>query len=178
MSLVISNLRYADPQSMLIDMDVTKDGETFPFTYAADDSAPLSNEVRALLQVGSHPVEAYAEPVPDAASLRAYAAGARWRKETAGLAVGSFHVATDDRSKALIQGAYLQAQRDPAFTAQWKTASGSFVTITAAAIEAVALAVAAHIQACFAKEAEVVQAIDNHVIDSFAQIDAAFDALT
>ena len=71
--------------------------------------------------------------------------------------------------------AQLQAQRDPAFTAQWKTAAGAFATIGAAQIEAVALAVAAHIQVCFGKEAEVVQAIDNHVIDSFAQIDAAFE---
>mgnify|MGYP002782327663 CR=1 FL=1 len=178
MNTRISNLRYADPQGALIDMDVTRGDETFPFTYAPDDDAPLSNEVRALLQGGGYTIEAYAEPMPDAAALRAYAAVARWRNEIAGISVGGLNVATDDRSKALIQGAYLQAQRDVAFTAQWKTASGSFVTIGAAQIEAVALAVAAHIQACFAKEAEVAQGIDNHVIDSFAQIDAAFDALT
>jgi hypothetical protein len=178
MSASISNLRYADPHGVLIDMDVTRDGETFPFTYAPDDDAPLSNEVRALLHGGSYPIETYAEPMPDPATLRAYAEVARWRKETAGIYVGGFTVATDDRSKALIQGAYLQAQRDPAFTAQWKTAAGAFVTIGAAQIEAVALAVAAHIQACFAREAEVVQDIDNNVIDTFAQIDLAFDALT
>lgn len=177
MNLMISNLRYADPHGALIDINVNQGGETFPFTYAPDDDAPLSNEVRALLQSGSYPIEAYAEPVPDNVALRAYAAVARWRKETAGIAVGGLHVATDDRSKALIQGAYLQAQRDPAFAAQWKTAAGAFVTIGAAQIEAVALAVAAHIQACFAKEAEVVHDIDDDVIDSFAQIDAAFDAL-
>lgn len=178
MSTSISNLRYADTQSVLIDMDVTRDDQTFPFTYAPDDDAPLSNEVRALLQAGGYTIETYAEPMPDAAALHAYAAGARWRKETGGISVSGLNVATDDRSKALIQGAYLQAQRDPAFTALWKTAAGAFVTIGAAEIEAVALAVAAHIQACFGKEAEVVQAIDNHVIDSFAQIDAVFDALT
>lgn len=178
MSLVISNLRYADAQGALIDMDVTQGGETFPFTYMPDDDARLSNEVRALLQAGGHPIEAYAEPVPDAAALRAYAAVARWRKETGGMTVGGFTVATDDRSKALIQGAYLQAQRNPAFTAKWKTASDAFVTIGATEIEAVALAVAAHIQVCFAKEAEVVQDIEDDVIDTFAQIDAAFDALT
>jgi len=178
MNLVISNLRYADPQGVLIDMDVTRDDETFPFTYAPDDDAPMSNEVRALLQAGGYTIETYAEPMPNAAALRAYAAVARWYKETGGMTVGGFTVATDDRSKALIQGAYLQAQRNPAFTAQWKIASGSFVTIGAAEIETVALAVAAHIQACFAKEAEVVQAIDDDIIDSFAQIDAAFDALT
>jgi hypothetical protein len=173
MSIVIGNLRYADPHGMLIDMDVTHDGETFPFTYAPDDDAPLSNEVRALLQGSTFVVDAYAEPMPDVAALRAYAATARWRKENGGMTIGGLTVATDDRSKALIQGAYLQAQRDPAFTAQWKTASGSFVTIGATEI-----AVSAHIQACFAKEAQVAQDIDNHVIDSFAQINAAFDALT
>lgn len=178
MNIVIGNLRYADPNGILIDMNVTQGGETFPFTYMPDDDAPLSNEVRALLQGGSYPIEAYAEPIPDAAALRAYSATARWRKENGGMTIGGLTVATDDRSKALIQGAYLQAQRDPAFTAQWKTSSGSFVTISAAEIEAVALAVAAHIQACFAKEAEVVQAIDDDIIDSFAQIDDAFDALS
>lgn len=178
MSIVISNLRYVDSHGALIDMDVTRDDETFPFTYAPDDNAPFSNEVRALLQAGGYTIEAYAEPVPDAAALRAYAAVTRWRKEIAGISVGGLNVATDDRSKALIQGAYLQAQRDPAFTAQWKTAAGAFATIGAAQIEAVALAVAAHIQVCFTKEAEIVQNIDNDAIDSFAQIDSAFDALS
>jgi hypothetical protein len=178
MNISISNLRYADAQGGLIDMDVTRDDETFPFTYAPDDDAPMSNEVRALLQAGGYTIEAYAEPMPDAAALRAYAAVARWRKEIAGISVGGLTVATDDRSKALIQGAYLQAQRDAAFTAQWKTASGTFMSIGSADIEAIALAVASHIQACFAKEAEVVQDIDDDVIDTFAQIDAAFDALT
>jgi len=178
MNTRISNLRYADPQGALIDMDVTRGDETFPFTYAPDDDAPLSNEVRALLQAGGYTIETYAEPMPDAAALHAYAAVARWRKEIAGISVSGLNVATDDRSKALIQGAYLQAQRDPAFTAQWKTASGAFVTIGAAQIEAVAIAVAAHIQACFAKEAAVAADIDNQVIDTFTQIDAVFDALT
>ena len=178
MNTSISNLRYADTQGVLIDMDVTRDDETFPFTYAPDDHAPMSNEVRALLQAGGYTIEAYAEPMPDATALRAYAATARWRKENGGMTIGGLNVATDDRSKALIQGAYLQAQRDPAFTAQWKTASGSFVTIGATEIEAVAFAVAAHIQVCFAKEAEVVHDIDNDVIETFAQIDAAFEALT
>jgi hypothetical protein len=163
---------------VVIDMDVTQGDKTFPFTYAPDDDALLSTAIRALLQGGSHPIAAYAEPMPDADALRAYAAMARWRKEISGIAVGGLTVTTDDRSKALIQGAYLQSQRDPAFTAQWKTASGAFVTIGTADIEAVALAVATHIQACFAKEAEVVQDIDDDVIDTFAQIDAAFDALT
>ena len=69
MSASISNLRYADPHGVLIDMDVTRDGETFRFTYAPDDDAPLTNEVRALLRTGSHAIETYAEPIPDAAVL-------------------------------------------------------------------------------------------------------------
>jgi hypothetical protein len=47
------------------------------------------------------------------------------------------------------------------------------VTIGGAQIEAVALGIAAHIQACFAREGEVMQDIDNDVIDSFAQTDTA-----
>jgi hypothetical protein len=50
-------------------------------------------------------------------------------------------------------GAVVGAQIDPDAVIDWKMADGTFVKLDAAAITAVALAVRAHVQACFDNEA-------------------------
>lgn len=110
------------------------------------------------------------EPVDD---LPAYAAMRRWQKETAGIMVNSVPVATDDRSKMMLMGARLAAQADPDFTTQWKTPAG-FVTLDAATFIALSDAVLAHVDACFATEAAVLDDIAAGVITTAEQIDNAF----
>ncbi|MDU8502973.1 hypothetical protein RYB01_27840, partial [Pseudomonas syringae] len=53
-------------------------------------------------------------------SLLVYAADKRWRVETGGIVVGGMSVATDDRSKLMITGARVKADKDAAFTTNWK----------------------------------------------------------
>lgn len=115
--------------------------------------------------------EFHPPPAP-AVDLVAYAADRRWRAETAGIVVAGAAIATDRESQALIMGARLYAQATPAATFQFKTAGG-FVSLDAAQIEAVALAVAAHVQACFAVEAAVLAEIEAGNITTLSQVDGA-----
>lgn len=95
-------------------------------------------------------------PVPEVpladqkvAKLKA-AAEKRWRVETGGITISGIPVHTDDRSKLMITGARIKADADANFTTQWVTADGSIVPLTAAQIIAIADAVRAHVDACFA----------------------------
>mgnify|MGYP001055549073 CR=1 FL=1 len=119
----------------------------------------------------------FVAPEPAAVDLLAYAAQKRWEKEVGGTEVAGMPVFTDDRSKTLIMGARQAADADPAFTTQWKTAAGAFITLDAAMIMAISNAVLAHVAACFAREAAVIAAIEDETISSTAEIDSAFDAV-
>jgi predicted secreted protein len=120
-------------------------------------------------------IERYAEKYPDRVTVElpslpppleevkaaklAEIAAARWKAETGGVMVESMTIDTSRESQALVTGAALAATLDPDYTCQWKTAGG-FVTLTAAAVVAVAQAVRAHVQACFDREAELTVAVE------------------
>ncbi len=104
--------------------------------------------------VGPKP-EPEPEPEPDTPlDWPAMIAARRWQIEVAGIAVGGLTIATDDRSKLLINGAALEALLDPSYVMQWKTPDG-FVDLSADQVLAVARAVRAHVQSCFDREAEL-----------------------
>lgn len=93
------------------------------------------------------------------ANLRMRVAAKRFAIETGGIKVGGTDIKTDRDSQAMIMGALLFTQRNPAATISWKGVAG-FVDLTTAQIEAIADAVAAHVQACFAAERQHHQAIE------------------
>ncbi len=115
---------------------------------------------------------------PTVAELQAYASDKRWRKETGGITVGEITVSTDDRSKMMLMGARVHAASDPGFTTQWKTTDGSFAILDATTINALSAAVLAHVDACFAREAEVQAAILEGEVETTAAIDEAFADVT
>ena len=117
-------------------------------------------------------------PLAPLMDFRAYAAAARFDKETAGITVGNAPIATDRDSQAMITGMWATAQMNPAVSVQFKSAGGGFATINAAQIQSIAAAVSAHIQACFAAEGQVDAAITAGTITTTAQIDQAFAAIT
>ncbi len=117
-------------------------------------------------------------PPPTAEDLVAYAANARWIKETGGITVAGIPVATDDSSQGKITGAQAMVTLNPSFTTAWKGSNGSFTTLTATEITAIATAVGNHVAACFAAEEQVDAAITAGTITTTAQIDAAFAAVT
>jgi hypothetical protein len=94
-------------------------------------------------------------PEPD---YPAVIADRRYEAEVGGITLNGVHIDTDDRSKLLINGAALEATIDPAYVMQWKT-QGGFIELTAQQVIGIARAVRAHVQACFDREAELLEAL-------------------
>ncbi len=95
------------------------------------------------------------EPLPDWPAL---IASRRYDAETAGIDLNGMHIDTGRDSQALITGATVQAMLDPNYSLRWKTVAG-FVDLTAEQIIAVATAARGHVQACFNREAELLDAL-------------------
>ena len=133
---------------------VTQDGDT------ADEWAAVNAYAKA------HPEEVTEVTPPPAPTLaemkeakKAELALARYHAEVSGTEFGGVHIKTDRQSQSLITGAALAATQDPGYSVVWK-AEGGFVTLTAEQIIAAAQAVRAHVEACFAREAELSSAVD------------------
>lgn len=82
----------------------------------------------------------------------------RWQAEVAGIDIGGMRIDTGRDSQALITSATVQAMLDSSYALRWKTPSG-FVDLTAEQIIGVATAARAHVQACFDREAELLDAL-------------------
>jgi len=107
-------------------------------------------------------VEPVPEPPPDWAAL---IAARRYDAEVGGTVVGGMPIATDDRSKLLINGAALRANRSSDYVLRWKTSDG-FVDLTADQVLAVADAVSEHVQACFDREDALLAAVADGTINA------------
>lgn len=107
-------------------------------------------------------------------NLEAYAAEKRFAKETGGITINGIQVRTDRESQALITGAYNLALRDGGLSIKFKAANG-FVELSASSVIGVAVLVAQHVQACFAAEADCVEAIRAGRVRTKSQVDAYFE---
>jgi hypothetical protein len=85
-------------------------------------------------------------------------AARRWQAEVAGIDVGGMRIDTGRDSQALITGAAVSAMLDPDYSVRWRTAAG-FVDLNAEQIIGLASTVRAHVQACFDREAELLEAL-------------------
>lgn len=90
-------------------------------------------------------------------------AARRYQAETAGIIVNGTPLDTGRDSQALVTGAALAAVIDSNYTCQWKTAGG-FIALDAQQIIALASAMRAHVQACFDREAELLDALSSGVL--------------
>jgi hypothetical protein len=77
-----------------------------------------------------------------------------------GTTVNGVTVATDDLSQQRITSAALAATVDNTTTVKWKLPDDSFVTLDATQIIGIAQGVRAHVQACFDREAELLDALN------------------
>lgn len=87
-------------------------------------------------------------------------AAARYEAETGGVTVDGAVIATDRGSQGLLTAAVVMARLDPEFKTRWKCADGRFVQLDAVQLRAIGDAVTAHVEACFAREAELCELID------------------
>ena len=133
-----------------------------PYHVTADDEIFTAVDQYA----NAHPDEVTEEKAPPAPTLaelktakKAELARARYAAECGGITFAGAAIRTDRESQALITGAALAASQDPEYSVIWK-AEGGFVTLSAAQIIAAAQAVRDHVEACFAREAELSSAVD------------------
>lgn len=94
------------------------------------------------------------------AEAAANIADARWRHEVAGTTLAGMHIETDRTAQTMVTGAALAAVLDPDYSVRWKTADG-FVTLTAEQIIGLAQTIRAHVQGCFDREAELLDALED-----------------
>lgn len=80
-------------------------------------------------------------------------ASLRYIKEVSGIDINGDIIKTDRESQATLTGAYVKMQLDPIALIDWKSATG-WIQIDKATVEALAMAVANHVQYCFSKEKE------------------------
>ncbi len=106
-----------------------------------------------------HPV--LQAPAPDNSTERCARdiAARRYLAEISGITVNGMPLDTGRDSQALVTGAALAAVIDSAYSCQWKTASG-FIDLDAQQIIAIASAMRAHVQACFDREAALLDALE------------------
>jgi len=100
----------------------------------------------------------------DRLAKKASFANQRYRDEFAGFTdpTSGMFVRTDERTRTLLNAASLRASADPTYeVANWKTAEGTFITLTNAMILALDQAVRDFIAAQFAKEATLSAQIDS-----------------
>lgn len=113
-------------------------------------------------------------PPPTQDDLLAYAADLRWRVETGGITVSGTSVRTDEKSQAKITGAVQLLAADPTLAAiDWEAQPGTWVSLDAATMQAIGVAVGRHVQACFSTLKGVQQAIAAGEIVALEQVDAA-----
>lgn len=96
---------------------------------------------------------------PGLDALEAALRARRDRALSAGVDVNGLRVQTDDVSQIRITGAALAAQLDPKLKLRWKITGGRFVQFDAPGILAAAQAVRAHVQACYDREAALLEAL-------------------
>lgn len=107
--------------------------------------------------------------------LASHAANLRWRKETGGTTWNGYPVHTDRESQAKLNAAYVMA-RDGLWAdgAGWKFADGLFRPLTATEAQDLAKTVSAHVQGCYAVEAQVLAEIEAGTITTREEVEAAF----
>lgn len=115
----------------------------------------------------------WSPPPPTAQSkdeLKAYAASKRFLVETSGVTIGDCHIDTTRESQALITGAVVYVQTTGAGTVQFKAKSG-WIDLTAQQVQTIATTVATFVQACFAAERTIDEAINAGTVTTYSDID-------
>ena len=87
-------------------------------------------------------------------------AARRFTAEVAGITVAGVPVYTDRTTQNKLTAAAFRALRDSEYTVDWKCTNGSFITLNAEQITAIADAVGDYVQACYTREGELVAAFN------------------
>ncbi|WP_050508112.1 DUF4376 domain-containing protein [Pseudomonas syringae] len=100
----------------------------------------------------------FSAPVASWPDWPALIADRRYIAETSGTTIEGMGIDTGRDSQGLITGAAVQAIIDPNYSLRWKTSAG-FIELSGSQILGVASAVRAHVQRCFNRESELLEAV-------------------
>lgn len=106
--------------------------------------------------------------------LRTYSASKRFAAETGGIVLNNVQIDTSRDSQNMIANAHSYIVNSGAASSRFKSRSG-WMVFSADEVKNIALAVGAHVQSCFDREAEVDQLIAAGSIKDFEMIDAAYN---
>lgn len=108
----------------------------------------------------SQMITAESKATEELALTKTAIAARRFKAETQGITVNGFAINTERESQNLITGAALSAYMDANYICRWKTPTG-FVDLDAATLISVAQAMRQHVQDCFDREDELLQALED-----------------
>lgn len=150
---------------------------TLPFVVHPDSvmfSPGISAKDRAKVVAVIKAHDPAARPAVD---LAAYTSAAHAALRDGGVTISGLRIKTDSESRGLIDGAYALSQAQPDAALDFKAASG-WVTIDAATMQTVAVAVGRWVQACYTAYRQVDGKVADGTFTTTAQVDAAFAAMT
>lgn len=123
-----------------------------PFTWGSDGAIAYDPSITPAQRTAIEAVFAAYDPVAALkADLAERIAASRYALETGGITIAGMAVRTDRESQSMIASALQIVTRNPAALIDWKGATG-WAQLDKTAIEAIADAVGAHVQACFTAE--------------------------
>jgi hypothetical protein len=160
------------------------DDQNVPASAYGDGVSIIPVPDGAVLQrVGKAPAQGlvdardYAAPEPTIELLKACAAHKRWLTENGGFTLSGITIRTDESAQRKISELRRRVDAGEIATPfEFKAANGWFA-LDAATITAVDRAIAAHVQACYATNKQVDDAIAAETITHYDEIDAAFAAI-
>lgn len=126
---------------------------SFPATPTAEQLTKLDIEIIDLPDP---------EPTLDELKIvkKAEIAHERWKTETGGLTLPDIGtIATDRESQSLLNGAVTGTLLEPDKPIKWKMVDGA-VELDAATVQMIGKLVRSHVQSCFNREIELIEAID------------------
>ncbi len=131
-----------------------------PLTHKAVETTPVEDngEWEERWSINELTVEEVAVAV---AAARQGISTRRYVEETKGITIGGVPFSTTRESRSNLAAAYAFAVGEEEFEVNWKTPAGTFVTLDSTQIRAGALAVAAHVQACYNREQVLQEAVTN-----------------
>ena len=136
------------------------DAGTMTYTWAKISAASFDPATHhAPVWTGS----AWADPVAKSLALlksekTAAITARRWEVETGGITLNGAAIATDAATQAKLSGALQLVQDDDTRVLDWKGVNG-WISLNAAGVTAIAVAVGLHVQACFTREKEMLAAV-------------------
>jgi hypothetical protein len=117
----------------------------------------------------------YQANAPSKAQLTAYAASKRAAKMLGGTTVSGVPIPTDAGTLCLLTMAYVKSVQTGTFTMNWyNTATQTWITLNAAAIQNAAQTVGVFLASCLASEQQADAGINAGTITTIAQVDALF----